>query len=463
MQIRNIFYVLVKVRAYRTLTKANRRFVAIASVGLFMSSNVFAEDAVFESNKESLQRLSGFIIQLEKTHPQLQQTKLSITAAEARSRAAEQPLYNPELALDAERVGLHGNKSDAVTLGINQTIDWHDKRAARTNVANSLQRVSRFQQSIHREQLIADILLALTDFQTQKTQTAAHENRLNLMEKVMLQAELLYGAGDISKLELEQLRLSQSQAQLVRDQATTQLNLQHMQLSSVAGVEQTNWPELPSHLPDFTHLDYKHLLKQHPVYRAHLASVEAADNSLRLRRVEKKADPTLGFRVGDEDSDTIIGLSLSIPLNFRNTYQAEVDEASAEYQRSQYMVESEAHLLQTRLKAAVKNYQLTYSSWQAWHQATGSSLQKQSKLLLKLWKAGELSTSDYLLQLDQIKDVEMNNVELTGNVWKSWFNWLAASHQFDAWLSGNYSTGMTTHSGTGSGTDFVYDNKREKQ
>ena len=440
MRTRSHSYLNMKARHGYLLINCCRDFFIGCCVFLLASLTVYAEEFDIETDQERLKMLSSFLSNLEGKHPQLKHAQSKVAAAEARSRAADQPLYNPELEFDAERVGLHGANSDALTLGINQALDWHDKRAARTTVANSEQRINHYEQLIHRQDLIVEIFLALTSYQTQTFKTIAHENRLKLMEKVMLQAELLYGVGDISKLEFEQLRLSQSQAQLLGDQAATQLSIDRMQLVTVTGTDQANWPPLPTELPKFEYkqIVYKNILSQHPAYQFNLAKVEAADNTRRLRRLEKKADPTIGFRVGDEASDTLVGLTLSIPLNVRNTYQAEVDEAQANFNASQFLNEGEAHQLETRLKAAAKTYQLTYSSWQSWHQATGRSLQDQSQLLLRLWKSGELSTSDYLLQLDQIKDVEMNNVELTGNVWESWFNWLFVSNQFDDWLNGSY-------------------------
>ena len=44
---------------------------------------------------------------------------------------------------------------------------------------------------------------------------------------------------------------------------------------------------------------------------------------------EKKPDPTFGFRIGKEDSDTLTGLTFSVPLFVRNTFSAEVDVANA--------------------------------------------------------------------------------------------------------------------------------------
>jgi cobalt-zinc-cadmium efflux system outer membrane protein len=115
-----------------------------------------------------------------------------------------------------------------------------------------------------------------------------------------------------------------------------------------------------------------------------------------------------------------------------------VGEASANIRRAESMLENTKQQLRSQLQSTAQSYQLTYSGWKSWQKVAGNSLKQQSQLLMRLWKAGELSTSDYLLQLKQIKAAELNHIELKGNVWKAWFNWLATSNQFKQWLNGQF-------------------------
>ncbi len=425
-----------------------RGMMLIMSLILFLSGTLAnAEDSISIKDLKTLNNLSAFIIELESKHPQLKISKAEMEAAEARTRAASRPLYNPEIELDVERIGFNGfngfngnngNNVDTITLGVNQAIDWHDKRAARKAIAKADQQVNQYDQEITRQRLVADIFLSLADYHTQREIVLARTNRLILMDKVLAQAELLYQAGDISKLDLEQLRLTQSQTQLTRNQAETQLAISQQNLVTITGTSQEDWPVLPDIPPDLesNKIDYEKILTDLPTYRSTLARIDRATNIMQLRALEKKADPTFGFRVGDEESDTVVGLTLSIPWNIRNNFQAEVDEADANIRATKSSFDNSEHQFRTRLKSAATAYELNHSAWQSWRKIATSSLQKQSSLLLRLWKAGELSTSDYLLQLNQIKEAEMNNVELKGNVWKAWLNWLSISNQFDPWLGG---------------------------
>ncbi|MEE9304507.1 MAG: TolC family protein [Thiotrichaceae bacterium] len=406
---------------------------------VLVSSQLFIIPALFaaSSDTEKLKILSTFLNQLETKHPLFKVGTAEIEASKARALAASQPLYNPEIELDSERVGFNNQDIDSVTVGVNQTIDWHDKRSARENIAVHGQHITQFEQQNIRQQLIAGVFSALADYQIQREVIQAHSKRLSLAGQVLTQATRLYKAGDISKLDLEQFRLSKTQTELVLNQAKTTQATKNQTLSALAGEVRNVWPTLPYAPPNLqpTTLDYEKLLANLPALKAETTRVAKARSMMRLRVREQKPDPTIGLRAGSEESDKIIGLTLSIPLNIRNNYRAEVDEARANIRRAESALQNSRHQLLTQLKSAAQSYHLTYSGWKSWQNIAGKSLQQQRHLLMRLWKAGELSTSDYLLQLNQIKAAELNQIVLKGNVWKAWIHWLATSNQFKQWLN----------------------------
>ncbi|HHL18457.1 MAG TPA: TolC family protein [Thiothrix sp.] len=419
------------------LTKTRHR--VFSTVLVLSSLMIIPSTFAAQSQASTLRTLSVFVTQLEKQHPLLQASQASTAAAAARTRAASQPLYNPEVEFDAERTGFTSNNVDIATVGLNQTIDWHDKRSARKNIATVEQQATRYEAEATRQQLIARILSSLADYHIQREITQAHTKRLSLTQQVFSQAMRRYNAGDISKLDLEQIRLNQTQTQLTLDRAKTELAAKAQTLAAVAGVSRKRWPSLPYAPPAIqpATLNYQRILNNLPTLKAAATRVAVARNTMRLRVREQKADPTVGVKGGAENSEAVIGFTVSIPLNIRNNFRAEVDEAKANLQQAESLLANTKHQLKTRLQSAAQTHQLTYSGWKSWQSIAGSSLQKQSQLLLRLWKAGELSTSDYFVQLNQIREAELNNVELKGNIWKSWFNWLATSNQLKQWLNGS--------------------------
>jgi cobalt-zinc-cadmium efflux system outer membrane protein len=88
----------------------------------------------------------------------------------------------------------------------------------------------------------------------------------------------------------------------------------------------------------------------------------------------------------------------------------------------------------TRYLSAVERYQLSSNAWKNWQKIGLVSLQRQGELLKRMWEAGELSTTDYLVQLQQTLDTRDNILDLNLRMWRAWFEWLSASGQVSGWL-----------------------------
>ncbi len=55
-------------------------------------------------------------------------------------------------------------------------------------------------------------------------------------------------------------------------------------------------------------------------------------------------------------------------------------------------------------------------------------------LIERLWKAGEISATDYLVQLKQRLDSQIAGVELQSRTWQAWVDWLKASGTIETWV-----------------------------
>ena len=73
-------------------------------------------------------------------------------------------------------------------------------------------------------------------------------------------------------------------------------------------------------------------------------------------------------------------------------------------------------------------------AWDEWQRMGAGSLTSQTEMLERLWRAGELNTTDYLVQLQQTLDTRVAASEQRGTVWEAWVAWLTASGQVDAWV-----------------------------
>jgi len=118
-------------------------------------------------------------------------------------------------------------------------------------------------------------------------------------------------------------------------------------------------------------------------------------------------------------------------------------DEEGEHSSCDHCCHASAHLMalwssqqsRANLIATSRIYQTSRLAWKTWEASGAPSLSQRTDLLDRLWQAGELSTTDYLVQLKQALDTEVSAIEQQGRMWRAWADWLAASGQVDRWLN----------------------------
>jgi len=189
---------------------------------------------------------------------------------------------------------------------------------------------------------------------------------------------------------------------------------------------------LPSSLSET--LDDETRAQNHPRVRAAHQKAQAARQQVHAVDQDRKADPTIALSGGQEEAEGLVKLTFSIPLQFRNDFRSNVDAAQSD------AVQIEQQALQVyrdqlaQLQGAQARYQSVIAAWSLWESEGKLSLKKRISLLEALWKAGEMGTTDYLFQVKQTLDTQIAGVELHGNLWSAWVEWLSASGTLNQWL-----------------------------
>ncbi len=358
--------------------------------------------------------------------PELERAKAVLTAAQARYRAAGQPLYNPELALEAERTDI-----DTIAAGIDQTLDWSGKREQRSAVAEAELAAAGARLAETRLTLATRLLSALAAYRTADEAAALAQRRVELMQRFAELAERRQQAGDVNLVDLDLARLALSEARLQQSAAHTAVAEAEETLVALLG-RPGPWPELPAKLPAPEAAGHQGV-RSLPAIRAAEAEVLAARERVAVRRLERRPDPTVGLRAGKEDTESLIGLSLSIPLFVRNRYRAEVQAADADLTEAHQAARALVQRAEARREAARRRYRAAFDAWRQW-QATGTAaLGRQGELLERLWRAGEIGTADYLVQLRQSLDTQEAAAVHRGRAWRAWFQWLEATGRTLDW------------------------------
>ncbi|GMR09021.1 MAG: TolC family protein [Gammaproteobacteria bacterium] len=377
--------------------------------------------------------LTALMQSASRGHPSLRQAQARLDAARANLRGADKALYNPELELASENTDVR-----TTTIQLSQTIDWSDQRGARTAVAQSEFNQASAELEQAELDLIQNQLNTLADHLTRMKLANVSEQRLGLMQDFVKVAQRRYQAGDLNQVELNLARLAYSEALMGHAQVVTEATSAMQQLVTYFGPLATRLAKVPESLPTpRVPADLDTYLTNLPEMRAHTAGITALRQSVTLRTREKSWDPTIAIRAGEEGKQDLIGASISVPLNIRNTYQANVDVAQQELIQKQQSAGLAFRQLRARVITNTERFRLLQQAWGQWQTAGKSHVDQQLVLLKRLWQAGDISTTDYLVQLNQALDTQASGIELRGQFWNSGFDWLHDTASIKSWLNLN--------------------------
>lgn len=366
-------------------------------------------------------------------HPEVLAARAAADASSALRSAAERPLFNPEIDIEFEDRPHHETR----VFALNQTLDIAGQRGARAGVALHESERAASQLTAARRRIAGEFLHLLGDYWTAASQDELAETRIGLMRSFADLTLRRRQAGDLTQVELNSANLAYAQAEIAHATAESALTAADQALRAVAPAPPpASWPALPAELQPIA-IDgpvLERLLAELPEIRTRRAEAARAAAAVELRVRERRANPVVSLGVGEEDDESFIAFNVSMPLNIRNRYVQEVAAARAEQTMSEREAENTEVRARQRLLAARERYRLTHEAWVSWRQSGEPSLAGQAELLERLVLAGELSTTDYLVQLNQTLDAAMNALELRREFWRSWFEWLDASGQTDAWL-----------------------------
>lgn len=366
------------------------------------------------------------------SNPRVKAARAAVEASSAYRDAAARPLHNPELSLEAENAGAHVR-----ALGISQTLDWAGKRDARTAVAESDRLVVEAEYSATRWDVTVELLNGLALHQTGIERKTVADARQQRIEELLTHAGRGSTAEDLSPRDLDLTRLSAIDARIRAATAAADLAEGRQAVRNLAPqFPAAQWPLLPSPPPRISPAaDPQTLVLALPEVLAARRQVESAQALVDLRRRERRPDPTLSLAGGEEDDESLIGLSLTIPLFVRNRFHHEVTAALAERSQAQQLADDVLQRARARLSSAAERYELSRAAWEDWISAGEPDVTRQTEELRELWRAGDLSTGDYLAQFTAILDVQESAIDLRDALRRAWFEWLSASGQGGAWLA----------------------------
>lgn len=373
--------------------------------------------------------LRGFIEEVWSESPAVQSAQAALDVARENATGADRPLHNPVLELEAERTDIN-----TTAIGFSQTLDWSDKQGAFVNVAQ--QEVIAAQANLIqvRQRVAVETLQALVDYFTATEMRSLALRRSQLMKGFADTVKQRHAAGDVETLDVTFAQVAYSEALMAQATSEGELATAEAELQAASGKVLTQWPRLPAELappPERAELSLLDALPHLAVLRS---QVDAAKARIKVAEREGRVDPTFGVRVGREDDETLLGLSVEIPLFVRNNYSAAIRAASYESIEEEQNYRHTYQQAKAQLSGALGRFENSSRAWRAWALTGQQAHRDQVILLEKMWQAGELTATDFLIQTKQNIDTLMTATSLKGEVWQAAIAWLKASGQVETWL-----------------------------
>ncbi|MCU7880654.1 MAG: TolC family protein [Candidatus Thiodiazotropha sp. (ex Lucinoma aequizonata)] len=383
------------------------------------------------SHDELLYQLATLVNQTIALNPEIQAAQAALNAAQANLIGTDLPLNNPEIEIEAERTDIN-----TLTLRLSQTIDWHDKQAALTQFAQAELAVNKLNIDALKQTKASEILSAVSEISINKEISVQSARRSKLLRGFVQLAEQRFAAGDIAQSELELARLSLAEAMIEdTENRLTSIRARNDFLSLSGHTLENNinyFDRYPGQLPN--ELDDSSLAQHHPRVKLALQSAQLARINIHAINQQRKPDPNIGLSAGREDDEILLALSLSIPLQTRNDFRSSVDAAQALAIQAEQNAQQSLRNVLAAIKSARESYGLISDAWSQWTSLGRTSLEQHSVLLETQWQAGEMSTSEYLLQIKQAIDTRIAGLKLKGGLWNAWSTWLTASGTLNSWL-----------------------------
>jgi outer membrane protein TolC len=359
-----------------------------------------------------------------KQHPDIMNARAQLESSRFSATFNQQPLYNPTLESDYEREGSNNNYS----VGLSQTFDRNNKQATLKDIAQSQSTIAEFDYQLALLNKVSQALQAINNYQAITKQNTLLLQQEKQLEKLLVLVKQRVNSGDLGQLDAELAYLSLSQGFGQSATVEAELKNSEAQLSELLG----NWQQ--QNLAHFSLSDYQMkpsdaLIKNHPNVKSAYAQWQQAQSQAELAKKNKKNDPSFGITAGKVANDNLMSLSFSIPLNLRRNFD------SAYLAANQQVMAAESNYLAAKrqqkfsIKASLDSlnaFENRYKKWQNLMQGREGDLEN---LLQKQWQIGDISTTNYLLTLQQRTQGLLAGIELEQHYKSAIINYLTATAQ----------------------------------
>lgn len=298
--------------------------------------------------------------------PELQTFPYQQRALEAEAlQAGLRP--NPVLQANVENVLGTGNsrglQGAELTLSLSQKIELGNKRTRRVDVVDERSAAHQRDYEVQRLDVVAE---TLRDYYLALRQQAMQQWNQKRIERLQTAYDIIHQrarAGAVGQADVSRMRLRLRRAEMRQLELADQTQLAYLKLAS-------NWAQSPDFeglsgslstlpaVPSKAQLD--EAIAQTPAYLRQLAQSRLREAELSLQQANAQADITLGagIRRFEGLNDNALVFNLSMPLQFHDRNQGNIQQARARHQESllrQTLTETEIQQSLYEIRLALKN------------------------------------------------------------------------------------------------------------
>ena len=414
------------------------RALAAAALTITIALPVPALAAPALAAEAPLAVLRPFVERILADHPRAALAHASVEQARADAELMGQPLHNPEIGYIGEHsragAGAETGGTTATNLvELSLTTDFGVKQAGRRAVGDRTVETAAAQADDERLGLAAEAVAALARYQGAQARDRLAARQEEATAAFLALAEKLRRAGDSSAADLALARLALAETRKLRSEARVALVRAREELRGLCGCAPDEAPRLPEPPPPEPLLgDEASLSDSLPAVRAARARVEAARADLRLAGDERIPDPTFRLGGGRDGDATKITFGVSVPLPVLNSGAARVGAAGRALGAAEAAEQKIRRAAQTELTASRAAAVEAWAGWQAWQSHGAPPAAQETALLQRLWVSGEMSATDYFVQLRETVRVAQQGADLWAEAWATLADALRAADRIDS-------------------------------
>ena len=381
----------------------------------------------------SLERVWEFVGTVLAKNPEARAATEREAQAFATADAMGAPLYNPEIEGGFEQFKRDDRRPSKSDFGVSLTVDVSGKQSARGRSGMGQAEAAAADAQLARLEVGRRLLNAIAAAAAERERLVnAQEQRAAARDFSSIISKS-FRAGDVGKPDTDIAVLSELDAESEYRAAEADAFAAEAELRQLCGCDVKSVPELPDMPPapsDLQEQETERYIEGSLSLLGARGRVNAAQGELDLASRNRVPDPTIAMGMGEEDGQQLYRLTLSIPIPVLNSGEAEERAANRGLAARQLDLNAARREAEAKLRSSYSRYVSAFANLQNWRARGAGAVTARFDQLRRLLRAGDLQTTDYLVQLRETLVAAARGIEAEKAAWAAYADWLLLTNTF---------------------------------